>query len=205
MKFFFSHYPLYLTMDNAEKNDIYMPPQHDIQDNCNCYHCFDNRNLYNTISQSSPRWLTISPRADDRHPDKYLDVWYEEFIKIRKFSSNILGVVEFENLRMHFHIVYSVTDRVKEYKTINSWRQTCQVKVYNGLPRGGLHYLFKSIEDTKQLISTNKYMITMDTIEQEIIRRGHKIRKSKIDVLDYIVSNSRRGDDMSPDVATFER
>ena len=67
--------------------------------------------LYGAISQDNPRWLTISPKADDRDPNKYLNILYEEFANIRKFANKILGVVEFANLRMHFHIMYSLTDR----------------------------------------------------------------------------------------------
>lgn len=131
--------------------------------------------LYDKIQEENPRWLTISPPADCKTPDKFLELWYEEFSKFRKFATRVLGVVEFANLRMHFHICYSVKDRIKEYRVINDWRQSNMVKVYNGAPKHGIGYLFKDVEETQVLITNMYYIITMKHIED---RMKTKIVKS---------------------------
>ena len=59
-----------------------------------------------------------------------------------------------------------------------------QIKVYNGMPEKGLHYLFKDVDETMCLIKSSKYMITLSSIEHEMINRGIKLRVRKADPLD---------------------
>jgi len=125
---------------------------------CECHLCEVYKSTYDLIQADRPRWLTVSPPSDDGDPSNYRDGWIDSFIQMLKCTANLILIVEFAQCRMHFHMCYTVTDRIKEYRLINGFRKTAQVKVYNGAPQKGLHYLFKDIEDAEQLLDKCIYI-----------------------------------------------
>lgn len=141
-------------MDKSENSDF-----------CSCKYCFEYSIKYKIILSRKPKWLTISPRFSDKDPTlDYID-WLDDIEDLLKCSSHILGVCEFKNDRMHFHIMYDCTDPIKSYRIVNKFRQTCMVKIYDGGPEKGLHYLFKDIELSKSLIPTISTIFTDDMLD----------------------------------------
>lgn len=139
---------------------------------CDCEYCTEYRPLYDSIKRR-PRWLTISPPYSNIDPDDYLREWNEEFFKFRYFADKILGVAEIANGRIHFHFVYEQKDPIKEYRHLNTIRRDSMVRVYNGYPEKGLHYLFKDIEESKMLFSLSP------VITEASIVPIHKARSRK--------------------------
>lgn len=146
---------------------------------CLCKFCAMYKDLYDDILSSAPFWLTISPTFDARTPSVANKEWWDELTDLLKCSSKILGVAEFNNERLHYHIMYSCTDRIKSYKLVNHWRLSNMVRIYKGGPKNGLHYLFKDIEDTQELLNINDIIITADALyaykHNTIKKRCHKL------------------------------
>lgn len=141
-----------------------------------CHYCSSYLTLYGKIKSQGMRWLTISPPISDSDPDVYYDMWFEEFELFRKFVKNIILIVEFSNLRMHFHAVYSVKDKKKEYMIVNRFRKGNMVRVYDGEPKGGIHYLFKDIEVSTELL-TKSPIIDLDALNLSVEKRKHDRRQ----------------------------
>lgn len=144
-----------------------------------CAYCAEYDALYKTILCQGMRWLTISPPISDIDPDKYLDAWIDDLENMRKVAKNMILVVEFANLRMHFHAVYSVKDKKKEYIILNGYRKGNQVRVYNGEPTGGRHYLFKDVDVAKEIIDKDPIM-TMATFDAIVEKRKEQIRLERL-------------------------
>lgn len=123
-------------------------------DNCDCEYCRNYGDLISKIRHhTKKKWLTISPPSPSAgSAQEHFDDWLKSFMMFRKFAEHLLGVAEFENGRLHFHIMYTVKDAVKEYKVLNKWRIHSMLRVYKGLPREGAHYLFKDIETALELL-----------------------------------------------------
>lgn len=154
-----------------------------------CVCCQQSKELYNNINKEGMWWLTISPEYNDRKPQ--LD--YDSFLKddlytMRSAFKNVLGVAELTTqMRLHYHMVFSIKDNIKLYKRINSMRRygvsqgvKCNIKLYKGNPREGLHYLFKDIEFTRTFISDPIY--TNATIEAI---KANNMNKKKHEALYY--------------------
>lgn len=136
-----------------------------------CKYCRYYKNTYLAM-RSTPmcRWLTISPTYSSDEPELYINNWksrIEPFFK--KVCKQWLGVFEVsEQQRIHIHLIYILKDRVKEYIYLNAIRngskglKPCMVRVYDGVPMGGLHYLFKDIEVTAQLVANVRTLILSD-------------------------------------------
>lgn len=169
-------------MDDAEK--IPLPPSSydgSLSDSdhkwCTCYYCDKYYPTFVAIMSKNPMWLTVSPRADDRDPTVAYKEWLNTFDKFRACSHYILGVVEFANYRMHFHILYSCKDEIKSYKLVNKIRTYSMVKIYRGGPKKGLHYLFKDIEDAQTLIPNDDVIFTVETLIEYREKRKQQIKK----------------------------
>lgn len=144
--------------------------------------------MYNVIKigDQQDRWLTISPPHNDDDPNLYLKAWISKLLPLIHIAHNLILVAEVTNLRLHFHIYYSLKDKVKEYIYLNGWRKHAQLKVYNGEPKEGIDYLFKDIEFTRQYISSPNKIIYDRTdlllFKQENKRVKHiEIEKTKYD------------------------
>lgn len=151
---------------------------------CDCDYCKMYSTLYTDIASQNPKWLTVSPPANDTDPLVYYDDWLSCFEKLLACSDNILGVVEFANYRMHFHILYACTDNIKSYKVVNGFRRTAMVRIYNGLPKKELHYLFKDINETAELLPHDKIVITVKKLREHREQRHKEARLKVSTVLD---------------------
>lgn len=141
--------------------------------------------LYNLIKINGMRWLTVSPPRSDDEPESHLSDWLEEFERFIPLCHNVLIVAEFASLRLHFHIVYDVKDKIKEYKTFNRWAKMVQCRVYNGEPKGGLPYMFKDIEEALLLLKKPDYTITdirsLKTDRKKNIRIQRQLRLEEVE------------------------
>lgn len=158
------------TLDFPYTSDPLLPP-------C-CDYCTQHLFQYQYIMGTHPKWLTISPPANEDNPDKYYDMWLDDIEDLLKCSDAILGVVEFASYRMHFHIMYSCKDNVKSYRLVNRFRKHAMVKIYDGGPKAGLHYLFKDIKNTMSLVNINP-IITETFLRQRKQDRVDKIKEMK--------------------------
>lgn len=146
-------------------------------DNCDCDYCREYSYKYNLILKSDPMWLTISPPASDRDPSIEYNEWLLDFEDLLKCADNILGVVEFANYRMHFHIMYSCKDNIKSYRLVNKFRRSSMVRIYKGAPKKGLHYLFKDINKiTKLILPSDSVIYTDETLDD---RRQNRIQSRR--------------------------
>lgn len=128
-------------------------------------YCPKYQKYYDKINGPKMRWLTISPPYSDIEPRTFIKNWVNELAYINSFANEYIIVFELtEQLRLHMHIVYSLKDKTKEYLFLNRIRlasyppsdkllygfdfcKPSQVKVYNGQPAGGIHYLFKNVDE----------------------------------------------------------
>lgn len=163
-------------MDKAKISDPCDKSCKSFCERCFCEYCVEYNIKYDIILSRNPKWLTISPRYSDKDPTiDYID-WLDDIEELLKCSSHLLGVVEFANDRMHFHIMYDCTDPIKSYRVVNKFRADCMVKIYNGGPEKGLHYLFKDIEESKTLIPTVSTIFTDDMLDDRKKERKKQAR-----------------------------
>jgi len=146
---------------------------------CNCEMCREYLIYYEKIKQNNPMWLTVSPPYNDKDPTAYYNDWLDDFEELLKCSKYILGVVEFANNRMHFHIMYSCDDKIKSYRLINRYRQNAVLKIYKGMPRKGLHYLFKDIEEAKELIPNQNVVFSDEHLVNRKRERKLKLKETR--------------------------
>lgn len=145
---------------------------------CQCVYCEKYRPLYDKIKSQGMKWLTISPPYNDIDPMKYYESWTYDFEDFRKLAKEVIIVAELtKELRMHFHIVYSVKDRIKEYKVINGFRKGNQLRLYKGEPMKGMHYLFKDLEDIVELLNITP-ILTMDDLNV-LVEARKKLKKKE--------------------------
>lgn len=149
-----------------------------ISQQCDCQDCEKYRDIYDTIVKSNcSRWLTISPPYSDEDPQIYIRKWDKVLSYVMTFAPRWLFVYEISSQqRIHIHGIYQLRDRVKEYLFLNRLRNgmstKCEiaeygkpfcrpnmVRVYDGTPLEGLHYLFKDIKDLLDM-GLSRYMIT---------------------------------------------
>lgn len=165
-----------MIMENPNKLD---------ENDCTCDYCSKYLGLYTRMRQSPKcRWLTISPGYSDRNPDADVDRWTTKLLYLNKFANAYIIVFEMsDQLRLHMHIVYTVKDRVREYIFLNRMRKGVKpdvrregmkilrvdggepgvnVKVYDGVPRGGIHYLFKDIPKTREYIQDSEVVMSYE-------------------------------------------
>lgn len=138
-----------------------------------CESCERFRPFYEAV-KLRPRWLTISPPYSHEDPDDFLKGWYEEFYEFRYFGDKIFGVMEEKQGRLHFHLIYELKDRIKEYRVLNKIRKNAMVRVYDGYPRDGLHYLMKDIDVALELCRSYSPVITSPRIEVYHKKRNKK-------------------------------
>ncbi len=124
----------------------------------------DYRVLYNKIKDSGMKWLTISPAGDSGSPALFLAGWVTDFELFRKFANDVIIAVEFASCRMHFHIVYDVKDPIKEYRVINRWRMSNQLRLYKGEPELKMPYLFKDVKDSEKVLPGISIVYDMDSL-----------------------------------------
>lgn len=151
---------------------------------CKCHYCLKYDYLLKLISHHpKARWLTISPPAPmGGSAQKLFDDWLNDFMQFRKFATTLIGVGEFANERLHFHILFTTKDHIKQYKVLNNWRIGSQIRIYDGLPEKGIHYIFKDIKKAKDLIK--KPVFTLDILDKLFIRKKNTILDTKANIID---------------------
>lgn len=145
--------------------------------------------IYDFIKGRGMRWLTISPKNNAGiAPHKFLFMWLDTLRQLKYISNKFILVVEMsEQLLLHFHAVYDVYDKVKEFKMMNKWRHDAMTRVYNGEPEKGFGYLMKSVENTRQYMPYQDkefVVITQDTV-LDVFRRLKHICDPKKKKLKY--------------------
>lgn len=141
-------------------------------DKCECILCNCHKGLYLTMKSSVKcKWLTISPSYSDEEPKEYIQKWMMLLGYFYTYvAKDYIQVYELSDQgRIHLHIVYTVNDRIKEYLFLNRLRcgmlknkesikrfgkdfcRPCMVRVYDGTPKEGLHYLFKDVVKLQQM------------------------------------------------------
>lgn len=132
---------------------------------CDCKHCEYYASDYDYILQHNPKWLTVSPPPSCEEPLKDYKKWLQYFEKLQQCSDRMIAVCEFsDDYRMHFHILYNCTDKIKSYKLYNKYKISYICKIYNGGPEKGLHYLFKNISEAEDLLQGTTPIFTIKTL-----------------------------------------
>lgn len=136
---------------------------------------------YNNIIQHRPRWLTISPPYDDKEQaQENYEYWIKKLVKLKDIASDAIIITEMSTqCRLHYHIIYSLKDPIKEYKYLNGWRKEAQVRVYNGQPKEGVSYLFKDISFTKEYLPNAQLIHTRTSIMEWNLERKRALRQRK--------------------------
>lgn len=149
---------------------------------CYCDHCKVHQSEYNIISDRNRKiFLTVSPPADDSDPECYNRYWLDRFTELLKCADHLIGVTEFANNRMHFHIVYSCTDAVKSYKLVNTWAKEANCLAVKSMPKKGLHYLFKDISDSTDLIANPIFTLkSLETLKQSKVKPKSRIKRPNV-------------------------
>jgi len=176
-------------MDNGKKNGksknaFNCPARFDKGSACDCSYCTEHQAIYDKIDPKKAKWVTISPPDHGMDPDDFFKDWNEFFhSQLRYFGKNILGVCELKNLRQHFHIVYETTDNKKEFLMWSKIKKQCQTAILHGYPKGGIHYLFKDIQDSFDLLNVHPI------ITEASIWQTHKIyqREKKLKLIEHDV------------------
>lgn len=140
-----------------------------IGNECKCHYCTKYEGYLSKIRHSpKAKWLTISPpRPMGGSAQKLFDQWLNSFMQFRKFATTLVGVAEFANERLHFHILYTVKDEIKQYKVLNNWAIGTMLKIYDGLPSEGIHYMFKDTKKAKLLLT--QPVFTLDILDELFI------------------------------------
>lgn len=138
------------------------------------------KDVYDRILVRGMRWLTVSPRASSLRPMKHILLWMQDLKQLRYFTHDFLLVFEMtDQLRLHIHAVYSVSDKIKEYKVLNKWKVDQMLRVYNGEPEKGFDYLFKDAAFTSEYLEDAPLVLTRDSIlgEYKQLKSNKKLRK----------------------------
>lgn len=115
---------------------------------------------YQEILQKGMRWLTLAPKNEGIGAAAMLKRWLIKLEAMVKIVHEMILVVEIgSNLNLHFHAVYSVKDRVKEFKYVNGWKYEAMVRVYYGEPKEGIRYLFKDIDASRAFFKEGTRLI----------------------------------------------
>ncbi len=158
---------------------------------CQCSLCLRFYDRYKAMIDSGKAvWMTISPPYNDMDPQLCYNGWLSKFLEFRKFTSDVFGVLEMtDDLRIHFHIMYRLKDKIGQYKFVNSvramYRPQLQVKIYSGRPEQGIHYLFKDCEDAINYVDDPVFcMETLDGIvEHAKDERRRKVLEKRTEAL----------------------
>lgn len=133
--------------------------------------------LYESILQQGMKWVTINPDPkylEHYSSNKILDQWLAKFKQLRYLAHEFILIVEISRaLKLHFHLVYSVKDKVKEYKMINTWKLEANVLYCFGEPKHQIGYLFKDIDFTEQYLSSSpktQLIYTKESLYNELKR-----------------------------------
>jgi len=155
-------------MDNAKK---ITPPD------CLCAMCQEYSPLLDLMRKTGNlRWLTVSPPADDKDPELSYKDWMQRLKPLVNIASSLILVAEISSqLRLHFHILFCSKDKVKEYKYVNGWRHNAMIRVYNGEPREGLHYMFKDLEETQGYLPGIQLVLTRSDMQIYAKRMKHSV------------------------------
>lgn len=139
--------------------------------------------IYDRIRVSGhARWLTLSPPPDDGADPRLGHIyWLKKLTKMHGFTTDLLLVAEVSpNARLHYHMFYSVKDRVKEYIYLNGWRRESNIKVFNGEPREGIGYLQKDILSTSEYLPGYPVSFTRDTLRSYVLAQKRRKRAEEL-------------------------
>lgn len=158
-----------------------------IGDHCECgAYCVQYKQLYNEIiSGGKYCYLTISPKMIQYEEDEEkLDFWLSEFLNLRKCSDKYIIVVEYtKKMILHFHMMVKVKDRIKWNRgLIQRWYHLANIEPIYSQPKHGIHYLFKEIDSTKELLGkrviyTNEDLDKVKTQRVEMRKQFSKVAK----------------------------
>lgn len=131
-------------------------------------YCKQYINKYMSIKYATPKWLTISPKSvENISPDELFKFYLCTYLKnLVACSKDVLGVVEFANERMHFHIFLDVKDPIKYNIFVNTMSIYSMCRSYKGEPKEGIHYLFKEVDHAKELILYHPVIYTEEHLEK---------------------------------------
>lgn len=156
---------------SIEKSAIKMELEETLQEctkECKKY-CKEYIKKYLNIKYGEPRWLTYSPKsASEVHPDDLHKYHTNVLKKLTYCSENIICVTEFKNERMHFHIFLDVKDKIKYNIFVNTLMTNSMARSYKGEPKGGIHYLFKDVEDALEILTLDKIIQTETQLKKVI-------------------------------------
>lgn len=143
-------------------------------------HFNDYQTIYDLVANIYPnqrRFLTISPPHSDEDPECKQRYWLSQLLDLRYCATNVIGVTEFKDERMHFHIVLQVTDPIKYYKLTGRLSSLCNTLSTKHLPKDGFPYFIKDIEDSYLLLS--QPWITLPILETLFCLTKAKPKKKK--------------------------
>lgn len=143
--------------------------------------------LYSQIASASPNWLTISPPRRDGKPSTLYKRDKETFLcNIKKFASKYIIVAEIANDRLHYHIFYSLSNKIYRFKYLGGIAETLhyQYKDYKGEPKEGkewedvlgnkrkpIDYLFKDVDEAID------YGIKNPVLTQDDFKKKKKVKE----------------------------
>lgn len=183
-----------------------------------CEYCIKYKDLYKSIYDGPKgRWLTISPPYSGVDPCVLYEKWFLRISTFIKFCSLFICVAEFANDRLHFHLCYKLKDMTKKIIVLNNIRvgikpnilnkgnqrvygdsgeSACQIRDYEGRPEKGLHYIFKDISDTFEVLEN-----------PIIVYRGERVKlEGKIQQASSFTEDAKRdSDELSSESHTHPR
>lgn len=110
---------------------------------------------------------TISPNPNSIESyHKTNSDWAERFYKLRKHLSGGVIVLELAGLRPHYHCIFDVRDKIGFTATLLSWSKYDNVKKHN-MFSGGVHYIFKEVDLTRDLTGIEPVLTYGDLITRE--------------------------------------
>jgi len=135
-----------------------------------------------------PKYFTISPDMRQYNTIKEcVTEWHDCFYKMRKNIRDGVFVMEMAGgIRPHFHCIVDVTNLVGYTKTLFAWQKYHNVKNHNKYTNG-YHYLFKEIDETKELTDIDPIYTYDDILKQEtdrILKRSLQRLERKQHLLD---------------------
>lgn len=144
--------------------------QCEIED-CQCKDfCVNYVELYNKILDGGQYcYMTISPKPSElQDDDDKLAMWLSDFRNLLSCSDKFIIVAEYtQKAILHFHIMIKIKDRVKWIKRfVQRWYHISNIcPIYKNQPKYGIHYLFKEIYNTQEVLQTLPIW-TSDTIKE---------------------------------------
>lgn len=149
---------------------------------CECEQCELYYEEYEYIANCyHPKWITISPPYTECADDDFFELYMTKFEEFRFCVNEAIIVMEMSpQYRLHWHIFLNVTDPIKFRRIINSLQVTNMVRVYDGEPKEGQHYLSKDLMLTYKHTNINPIYFLLD-LEQRVVKRKLKLKQQRLE------------------------